>query len=369
MVYASRVELYKEIERLRGRPIISFVESLRRNAAGQMAQDVIPEFAKQIDQIPIDRKEIDLLVVSNGGDPTVSWRIISMLRERFEKVAILLPFNAYSAATLLALGADEIVMHPYSNLGPVDPQMTFIKRSTDPNGQGRQETIAFGAEDLRHYFDFVKKDAGITDQEQTAKAFELVTKDIGAISIGSAKRSSHLALSMGEKLLGLHMKDSSKVKLISNALSTSFYHHGYPVGRTEAKEIGLPVTEPPKELEKLLWSVWEDFEAEMQCKEPFNPLSIVLGDPNVSSQLVPIYAAMPVNLPPQVALQAYNTILGQIQLRPCTPIEVEQFIAALESVHVCCQYRANIEITAARMPDMTLKVNAVPRSQRWKCVN
>ena len=41
----------------------------------------------------------------------------------------------------------------------------------------------------------------------------------------------------------LHMKDQNKVKAISDSLNKSFYHHGYPVGRNEAKTIGLNIIE------------------------------------------------------------------------------------------------------------------------------
>jgi ClpP class serine protease len=71
-------------------------------------------------------------VVSNGGDPIVAWRAITLLRERVEQIGVLVPQAAYSAATLLAMGADEIVMHPNGNLGPVDPQI-LVKRSGEPN--------------------------------------------------------------------------------------------------------------------------------------------------------------------------------------------------------------------------------------------
>jgi hypothetical protein len=92
--------IYRQIEEERGRPLITYATSSRPNAEGVIASDVIPEICRQILRIPSDKKVIDLLVVSRGGDPIVSWRIISLLRERFEKVNVLVPYEAYSAATL-----------------------------------------------------------------------------------------------------------------------------------------------------------------------------------------------------------------------------------------------------------------------------
>lgn len=94
MTYAERVDLYKQIEEERERPLITYVTSSRPNAEGIIASDVIPEICRQILKIPPDKKEIDLLVVSRGGgDPIVSWRIVSLLRERFESVNVLIPMK------------------------------------------------------------------------------------------------------------------------------------------------------------------------------------------------------------------------------------------------------------------------------------
>ena len=267
MAYDSRVELYQRIETVRGHPLITYVTSLRQNGGGQMASDVIPEFARQILAIPAQEEHVDILMVSTGGDPIAAWRIVSMLRERFKTVSMLLPYTAYSAATLLALGADKIVMHPFSHLGPVDPQ---IVTNHQREGQ-RPDAGHFGSEDLVHYLGFVREDVGITDQAELQKAFELLCKDVGSLRIGVAKRSAQLSLSLGERLLCLHMQDHNEARTIAESLTKSFYHHGYTVGRTEAKQIGLPVEEPEEDIEKLLWQVWQDLEDEMECNNPFSP--------------------------------------------------------------------------------------------------
>src|SRR5690606_23933792 len=157
-------------------------------------------------------------------------------------------------------------------------------------------------EDLRNFLEFVKNDVGISDQAQLQGAFDRLMQDVGAVPIGVAKRSSQLALSLGEKLLSLHMEDRTKVRAMAESLNTSFYHHGYPVGRAEAKEIGLPVAYPEPELEQLMWEVWEDFERDMKCNEPYDPIVELLSDEAVRSTLTaPVSQVnMPANLPPQI---------------------------------------------------------------------
>ncbi len=237
MPFSKRVSLYEQIEQARQRPLICYVTSIRPDASGSIAPDVLPQLIKQLDAIDPTSREVDFMVVSYGGDGIVAARIVSMLRERFNHVSVLVPYVAYSAATLIALGADEIIMHPYGNLGPVDPQLTYERLTQG----GQTELISYGTEDLRNYLDFVRAEVGISDQEQLARAFELVCREIGSIPIGIARRSGQLSLSLGERLLSLHMKDGNKARAITETLSRSYHHHGYPLGLSEAADIGLPV--------------------------------------------------------------------------------------------------------------------------------
>ena len=367
MAFPERVNLYSKVEKIRERPLIAFITSIRPNAMGIMASDMIPFFIKQIQAIPSDKREVDVLIISNGGDPTVAWRIMSLLRERFDKVGVLVPYAAYSAATLLALGADEIYMHPYGNLGPVDPQLTSRKQGEkDQPGS----TISFSAEDLKHYLDFVKNDVGISDQEQLEKAFEFICKDIGAIPIGISKKSTNLSYSMGEKLLKLHMADQNKVHIIIEKLNSSFYHHGYPVGRKEAIEIGLQIAPLNPELDQVIWQIWEDFEEEMVCNTSYNPLEVVLKSSEKAKLLADVpQLNIPANIPPQlsqaVIQQTIQMLVKQINIEMIKPIESKLIIAKLESSRCRSECVIVEKILATRLIDTNIRLNFIPLSHGW----
>lgn len=68
-------------------------------------------------------KEIDFIINSPGGSPADAYRIIRTLRKNFETVNIIVPYWAKSAATLLALGGNSIIMDEYGELGPLDTQV------------------------------------------------------------------------------------------------------------------------------------------------------------------------------------------------------------------------------------------------------
>lgn len=357
--FNARQELYRQIEAVRGRPLICYVTSLRSNASGQMAQDVIPEIARQIAAINGHHDAVDILIISNGGDPTVAWRVMSMLRERFEQVGVLIPFTAFSAATLLALGANDIVMHPFANLGPVDPQLTTMR----PDNSGQQR---FSSEDLTHFLHFVREDVGITDQRELMRAFEMLCRDVGALPVGAAKRSTQLSLSLGEKLLTLHMHDRNEARAIAESLNRSFYHHGYPVGRSEAREIGLPVNGEAAELEALMWQTWLAFEQAMSCTDPFIPLSVVLDDETVAALLEPVpQVQLPQNLPPAVANQAYGQIMQQMQVVNVPPVDYPLLLAAVESARCRSEYVSQLKLNAVRRPDLNITVNVSVVSEGW----
>jgi hypothetical protein len=366
MPYSTRSPLYGQIESQReNNPLIVYATSHRYGAAGQFGADVIPELAKQIQAIPADKKAVDLMVISRGGDPNVAWRIITILRERFEKVNMLVPYEAYSAATLVALGADSIVMHPFANLGPVDPQLVVSKKAAI-EGDAASGHISFGSEDLKYFLSFIKDDVNITDQSELFKAFDWMCKDVGAIPIGIAKRSQHLSQSMANKLLGLHMKEESKIKTIADALNKSFYHHGYPLGRKEAKEIGLPIEYPPPALEKLMWDVWIDLENEMQCKNPFDPIMAAMSDATVSQLLSSIQQIQwPAGITLQNLQQVTQTILQQVNMATIPSVNYKNVIGVVESKGTNSTYLNEGFIQLFRMADMRINGTMTVTSLKW----
>src|SRR5690606_32738378 len=74
----------------------------------------------------ISEKKLDLILSSPGGSPEAAESIMGYLRTRFEHIRVIIPVAAMSAATMMSLAADEIVMASHSQLGPIDPQFTIF---------------------------------------------------------------------------------------------------------------------------------------------------------------------------------------------------------------------------------------------------
>jgi ClpP class serine protease len=109
-------------------------------------------------------KIIDLFLYSRGGDVSVPWRIVSMIREFCDEFNVLIPYKAHSAATLLSLGADTIIMGKKAELGPIDP--TLSRKSVGGPSTPPQD---ISVEDVNSFVSFIKETANINDQAAVAQ--------------------------------------------------------------------------------------------------------------------------------------------------------------------------------------------------------
>ena len=66
---------------------------------------------------------LDVLIHSPGGSPSATESIVHMLRSRFDPIRFIVPLAAKSAATMLALSGDAILLGEAAELGPTDPQL------------------------------------------------------------------------------------------------------------------------------------------------------------------------------------------------------------------------------------------------------
>ena len=113
MALPERIALMREIERMRGSAVICYLTSLRPNIDAQMAEDAVRVFCDHLLALPLSQRpeKIDLFLCSNGGQSTVPWRLVPLFRTFAKSFNVLIPFHAYSAATLLALAARQQTMY------------------------------------------------------------------------------------------------------------------------------------------------------------------------------------------------------------------------------------------------------------------
>lgn len=71
----------------------------------------------------IEAPNLDVLVHSPGGVAEAAESIVYQLRAKFTNIRFIIPAFAKSAATMLVMSGDEILMDRDAELGPIDPQM------------------------------------------------------------------------------------------------------------------------------------------------------------------------------------------------------------------------------------------------------
>jgi len=305
--YADRVNLIREIEKIRGSRVICYLTSLRMGVPAVMAGDAVPETFDHLLALPGPPVEkLDLFLCSNGGDSVLPWRLVPVFRQFAKEFAVLVPYHAFSAATLLALGANEIVMHPFGVLGPIDPTVMNDFNPQIPPGI----LVGIRVEDVKAYVSFVKETVGITHEDELVKAIEILANKVHPLALGNVERFLSQSRMIARKLLNTHMGGVSErdIEDIIENLASKLYFHGHPINRVEAeKELRLKVAQDvPREVEDLMWRLYLDYAAEFRNREPFQPFAELAGRLTPPPGLVP-------PPPPQIAHETYDLPLTIVE--------------------------------------------------------
>lgn len=284
----DKKSLIKQIEGLRKSRVITYVTSDRPGPVNaRVAMDIIPIISNHLRKIGKQEK-IDLVLYSAGGDTMVPWRLVSMIREYCDKFSVIVPYKAHSAATMIALGADEIVMSDLSEISPIDPSTVNVFNPTDPVNP--QNKIPISVEDVIAYFDLAKNKFGIKSDEDLTRVFNKFVESnpqIHPLALGNVNRIHNLIRLLAKRLLKSH-KDKMReeeIEKIVEYFTEKLYSHQYFIGRKEAKEeLGLKsVVFADDELSKAMSDLYMQYSEEMGLGKQWNPEN-ELGTNNSSTK-------------------------------------------------------------------------------------
>ena len=207
---------------------------------------------------PEPQETINVILDSTGGPLDSAFRSVLFLSRYAETLNVYVPRKAKSASTLIAVGANKIVMSPFGELGPLDTQIR------DP----RNPTDYISALDCYQSVDYVRE-FGFSTLSQALKQLATVTQgkllltdslDAAAnFAIGhitpmlSQTRSLDFgawgrSLKMGERYAQILICraaqiDQLKAERIASRLVYGYTHHLFPIDITEASNIGLNTRE------------------------------------------------------------------------------------------------------------------------------
>ncbi len=277
MARSERLKIIEAIENERGSKLICYITGDRENVNTRIAPDVTTILFRHLEMIKKQPK-IDLFLYTRGGDVLTPWRLVHLIREYTSYFSVIVPFRAYSAGTLLCLGADEVLMGKMGELGPIDPSVVNAFNPQDPaNPQAR---MPVNIEDVYSYLALAREKAGLNNEELLAKAFQILSERIHPLALGNVHRNYLLIRSLATKLLHLHLNPPSEEKIINivDNLTEKLYAHNHMISRREAlEEIKLPVFYPNQYLDELIWQLYVEYAREMLLNEPFNPVELLTG--------------------------------------------------------------------------------------------
>jgi ClpP class serine protease len=260
-----RHELIRSIEAARNSRVLTYVCSDRPGLAAQLGEDAIRPMYDVVRRLGVGER-LDLFLYSRGGPVEVPWRIVSMLREHCKRLGVLIPFRAHSAATLIAIGCDEIVMGPKAELGPIDPALQ--RREMHEGSVARDEEVR--AEDVMSYVAFLKDQAGVSSESVLAEQMRTLSERLSPWTLGKIYRMYSQIRQVAAKVLNARVDPLSPQDLhrIVDALVERVYSHDFAITRNEARALGLPLQAADPGLESAMWSLFEEYEQMLDMRRP-----------------------------------------------------------------------------------------------------
>jgi hypothetical protein len=197
---------------------------------GSICQDDVLTFYALLRQMG-RQKSISQYVKSDGGTGMASLRIVHLLRQYCDHVSVMVPLNCVSAATMIALGADEIRMGPLAHLSAVDTSLTHDLSPIDHTNS----RVSVSLDELTRILNLWRKES----KDEVTNPYSAIFNHIHPLVIGAVDRSSSLSIRLCKEILSYHMKDPKKADRISKVLNSDYPWHSYPITLKEAQRIGL----------------------------------------------------------------------------------------------------------------------------------
>ncbi|GEM_PF-3083077 len=234
-------QLY-ELQALRGKPVVIYSSTIDSDVVR-----ILYECLRQMG--PTQR--LDVVLSTPGGVVTIARRLALLLREFTQHLTILVPYHAKSAGTLLCLSANELVLGPMAELGPIDAHIGSVGASPS------DAPSMISTEDVRAFRQMAEDWFGVNREEDHLQVLALMAERVFPTSLGSFYRSDRLTRQAAQELLYYQLPDveENTRQRIVNQLVGGYYAHDHIITRVEARNLGLQVRFASPQEEALLWDI------------------------------------------------------------------------------------------------------------------
>lgn len=250
----SRTPLFyaQHAERYARQALIREYEQLTDSSLIVVIDQIFPENVTYLEELLFDcdkSRPLHVLLASPGGDGDTAIRMVRSMQSRCSELTMLVPDMAKSAATLMCLGANHVIMGPGGDLGPVDPQFQIGGR----NLASAKEIVAAIDE----------AESRVKDSPETFPLFAGLLADVNMLMVeqarGALERTEAL---VREALEACSNRTSRQVTKLAKALQAPLIEdptsHSAVISVEAARKFGLPAVkiDPTSPEWTLVWSLW-----------------------------------------------------------------------------------------------------------------
>lgn len=270
MTVKERKELIAQLEEKLSARVLTLVTGDRQGMETRIAPDILPLISEHLSRIG-STENLALLIYTPGGDSITGWGLVNLLRQYCSKLKVLIPFRSLSCGTLIALGADEIVMGKRGFLSPIDPSVAspFNPPAPGSDQSGKVSLLTVSVEDMIGFLDLARKEIGLQTGESMVEVLKILADKVHPLALGAVYRAREQNSSLARRLLLYHSNDEAKINQIVRQLTQELPTHNYLIGRSEAtNEIGLDIIAPSHEVEELMWVLYKEYESWLHLTSP-----------------------------------------------------------------------------------------------------
>lgn len=279
-MFNDREKLYTELEEDRSSKLIVYVTGDRKGLETQMHSEILDYFIDHLDSIGHAEK-VSLYMYTRGGNPIAAWSIVNLIRQFCENFEVILPSKCHSAGTLLALGADAIMMTKQATLGPIDPS---VNGPLNPQIPGAPPTVKapVSVEAIKGFIEFSKDEMGISLSDNLINVLINLANKVHPLVLGEVYRTRAQIRMLGRKLLANQVTEEEKIEKILSFLCSDSGSHDYTIFRREAKDnLGLNILKPNDTQYQMIKSIYDDIANELKLSVPYDH-QFLLGTENSS---------------------------------------------------------------------------------------
>lgn len=237
-------------------PVAFFIQQ-SRDELGEVSHDVYEAFLAMLQDTPRNQP-IAVIIQSPGGDAHSAYKIACALRRHCGGFVAVIPRYAKSAATLLSLGADRIILGEHAELGPLDAQIEDSDREQTLSALEVVQSIERLNSEAMQAVDAQMFNWMIRSRKKTAVLLPIATKfvaemmrplfdKVDTVEFTTFARILKVGQDYAARLL-LRQYPEQQAEHIAASLTKNYPDHGFVIDADECERRGLTVELPPKEL-------------------------------------------------------------------------------------------------------------------------